>query len=159
MNLFTKRAKTGQNCAFQRDTDLKIEESMYTQQLKVCTHNMPKRVYILAKSVCTYYLRKWRNMVECTHSNKRNEVRNDMRKEMSEERRQYLKEYKKGLKRIPLEVDYDFYIKVQQTAYLNGQSVNGFIKSVLAKAVEPEALEEPADINTRFKAKLKTINS
>lgn len=56
---------------------------------------------------------------------------------MSEERREYLKQFKKeNRKRIPLEVDYDFYIKILQTAGLTNRSVNGFIKDAIAKAID-----------------------
>ena len=82
-----------------------------------------------------------------------------MAREMSEERKEYLKEYKKGLKRIPLEVDYDFYVKIQQTAYLNKQSVNGFIKATLAKAIENPQSTDTDDKNARFKEKMKTLRS
>lgn len=56
---------------------------------------------------------------------------------MSDERKKYLKEYKqRNLKRIPLEVSHDFYIKILQQAALNNQSVNGYIKSVLEKEIQ-----------------------
>ena len=58
---------------------------------------------------------------------------------MSDDRKKYLKEYKqKNLKRIPLEVSHDFYVKILQQAALNKQSVNGYIKSVLEKAIDQD---------------------
>ena len=50
--------------------------------------------------------------------------------------KKYLKEYKEmNLKRIPLEVSHDFYIKILQQAALNNKSVNGYIKSVLEREI------------------------
>lgn len=82
---------------------------------------------------------------------------------MSKERREYLKEFKKeNLKRIPLEVNYDFYIKILQTSGLMNKSVNGFIKEAIAKAIEDyergtEAVESDEKI-ARVRNLLKSIN-
>ena len=58
---------------------------------------------------------------------------------MTDERREYLNEYKKeNLKRIPLDVHHDFYIRVLQHAAMEGRSVNGYIKRVLALAMDAE---------------------
>lgn len=61
---------------------------------------------------------------------------------MQDKRKEYLKEYrKKNIRRIPLDVDHDFYIRVQQHAYSDGRSVNGYIKRVLTLAMDREDRE------------------
>lgn len=88
-----------------------------------------------------------------------------MSAKMSDERREYLKNYQKeNLKRIPLDVSYDFYIKIQQTAYLNRKSINGFIKEAIAKAIEEyergEAEANGVDEKVQsFREKLMKLNN
>lgn len=86
-----------------------------------------------------------------------------MGREMPVDRKEYLKEYKKkNLKRIPLEVDYDFYIRLQQAAALAGRSVNGFIKEAVLsriKASESEQAIDAAEEKTRsFREKLLALS-
>lgn len=67
-----------------------------------------------------------------------------MARQMSEASKKYLREYKKNnLKRIPLEVSHDFYIKIQQTAALSQKSVNGFIKDAISDAIAKYEREHP----------------
>ena len=53
---------------------------------------------------------------------------------MPEDRKQYLKEYRAtNLKRVPLDLPFDFYERVKARADAEGKSVNGLIKSLLEK--------------------------
>lgn len=53
---------------------------------------------------------------------------------MPEERKTYLRDYRtENVKRIPLDVQQDFYNRVKACAEAEGQSVNGLIKFLLEK--------------------------
>ena len=76
--------------------------------------------------------------------------------QLSDERKAYLKNYKKtNLKRVPLELSNDFYVKVQIHAALKGESINGFIKRAIAEALERET--DPGEKSSRLLNSLKVI--
>lgn len=80
---------------------------------------------------------------------------------MNDQQKEKLKEYKKdNLKRIPLDVTHDFYIRILQHAGLDGRSVNGYIKRSLEimMSMEDELEKERNDKNTRLREKLKELN-
>lgn len=80
---------------------------------------------------------------------------------MNDQQKEKLKEYKKdNLKRIPLDVTHDFYIRILQHAGLDGRSVNGYIKRSLEMMMnmEDELEKERNDKNTRLREKLKELN-
>ena len=52
---------------------------------------------------------------------------------MNEKRKEYLKEYRKNkLKRIPLDVNPQFYEQIKAAADKEGESVNGLIRHAVA---------------------------
>lgn len=62
--------------------------------------------------------------------------------EMSKERREYLKQYKKErLKRIPLEVPFDFYERIKAAAKLDGMPVNRYIKAAIIRDIQEKKRE------------------
>ena len=78
---------------------------------------------------------------------------------LSDERKKYLQEYQKTyLKRIPLDVNYDMYIKIQQHMALYGKkkTVNGYIKDSLnlIMALEDAGLMEEIEKRLKVKAAL-----
>ena len=69
---------------------------------------------------------------------------------LSDERKEYLKEYQKTyLKRVPLDVNYDMYIRIQQHMALYGKkkTVNGYIKDALnfVMSLEDAGLKDRVD--------------
>lgn len=81
---------------------------------------------------------------------------------MEDSRKKYLKEYReKNLKRIPLDVSHDFYLRIAQHAAADGRSVNGYIKRVLALAMDAEDAVSPDSKSDEkylaFKERLKAI--
>lgn len=76
--------------------------------------------------------------------------------QLSDERKAYLKNYKKtNLKRVPLELSNDFYVKVQIHAALKEESINGFIKRAIAEALERET--DPGVKSSRLIDSLKAV--
>lgn len=79
---------------------------------------------------------------------------------MSEERKEYLKNYQKTMvRRIPLNVSHDFYLKLQIHALSRGESINGFIKRAIAETIEREnsATFETDEKSDRFRAALRAM--
>jgi len=80
---------------------------------------------------------------------------------MNETQKEKLKEYKKeNIKRVPLDVSYEFYTRLLQHSALDGRSVNGYIKRSLETIMnmEDELEKERNDKNTRLREKLKELN-
>lgn len=80
---------------------------------------------------------------------------------MIDTQKEKLKEYKRdSVKRIPLEVTHEFYVRILQHAGLDGRSVNGYIKRSLETIMnmEDELERERNDKNARIKEKLKELN-
>lgn len=80
---------------------------------------------------------------------------------MNETQKEKLKEYKKeNIKRVPLDVSYEFYTRLLKHSALDGRSVNGYIKRSLETIMnmEDELEKERNDKNTRLREKLKELN-
>lgn len=70
---------------------------------------------------------------------------------MSKDRQEYLKEYRKNnLKRIPLDVPFDFYEDIKLAADIENMSVNRYIRFVINKDLakkKNEVDEEEKELN------------
>lgn len=81
---------------------------------------------------------------------------------MTKERKEYLIKYRKeNLKRVPLDIDFEFYDEIQKEAKAEGRSVNGYIKYVLRQSIDGNmpVKTENVYVQSDSDKKLKTIRS